>query len=129
MRIGSQPRRGVTLLMVIFLMTIFGGLIMMLAFNRSYYYRSRQVNRVRSVARAVADSAAEYVRVHADQWKVDLPAEPIDLDVDELLLPKMTGSARLSLVGEGDRRTCRVTARVARGVVAVVDEIEIEIDG
>jgi hypothetical protein len=109
-------------------MTVVAGLLTFLAMNRAYYYRSSKANRVRNVALAVADSAANYARMHLETWKLDPPAEPIELEVEHLLLPKMTGSATVSFVDADDRTICRVTAKVSQTPVSVVDQIDIEIN-
>jgi len=121
-----RRRRGVTLALVVMVMAVVGGMLTLLATCAAQRYRDRQAERVRLVARALADSAAAYARTQLDTWSHTPPDEPVRLDVKALLPPEMTGSATVAVVTIDKRRLCRVSTRVSRGAYAATDEIHLD---
>ena len=128
MKPRRSQRRGVTLALVLMVMTVVGGMLTLLATCAAQRYRDRQAERVRLVARALTDSAAAYARTQLDTWSHTPPDEPVQLDVKALLPPEMTGSATLAVVTIDNRRLCRVSTRVSRGVYAAADEIDLDMN-
>ncbi len=126
MSVRHVGRRGVVLALVIPVMVVAAGLLTLLATSGAQLYRDRQADRVRLVARAMADSAAVYARAHLDTWANAPLDEPVRLDVKHLLPPEMTGSATVTVLTIEGQTVCRVAAHVSRGAYAATDEIELK---
>ena len=125
---GRGQRRGVALMLVVVLMTIMTGLLTLLAAEAARMYRQRQADGARHVARALADSAAAYARVHIDEWSETPPAEPLVLDVGELLPPKVTGSATLSFPTIDGHVICRISTHAQWSRLVASDELDLPLD-
>jgi hypothetical protein len=121
-----RPQKGVMLLAVVLLMSVVTGLLSVLALNSAQLYRQRRLDRVHSVARALADSGAAYARARLRAVPATLPGAPIELEVKELLPVPMTGSLVLAFPESPDHRVCHVTARAALGNREAEEEIDVD---
>jgi hypothetical protein len=92
------------------------------------FYRERQADRVAITTHTVADSAGAYVQLHRAEWNSEMSPTPIDLPVEELLSPGLSGTARLSFETVGEHYLCRITVVVRNRANRVRDQIEIRIN-
>ena len=128
MNAGTHHRRGTLLIWVLITTAALGGLLTLLATCGAHRYREREAERVRLVARAIADSVAAYAFVHRHDGSATLPVEPMPIDVRELVPPKMEASATISPASVAGRRVYHVSVRVDRGAYSAGDEREIELE-
>lgn len=118
-------RHGFVLILVIVVMVLTAGVLALTATWGAYRYRELQADRLRCAMRAVSDSAVAYARLHLPEWSVRPPADGIELDVGGLVSSGMSARAAITIETDGDRRFCRVSSRVERGVLVATDEIEL----
>ena len=123
----KRHRRGVTLVLVVLTTSLVGGFLTLLAISSARLYRDRQVDLVRALARAATDSAVAYARAHSADWAETPPDKPIELDIQELLPAKATGSATLRFLTRETRRVCRVSVDVRLHAFVASDEVDVEI--
>jgi len=122
-----RQRRGVFLIIVVLAIGMVGAMLALLTRNATQAYSDHQQARIRCVARAVADSAVAYARAHRGEWATTQPAEPVTLDVQDLLPPRYTAAVTLSFSRRDDRSVCRISTRVERLGVGISDDIDIEL--
>ncbi len=120
-------RKGVILIGVVFLMAIVLGLLSILMLSGAQLYRAQKVDRMRSVARAMADSGAAYTRSHFRATPTSLPAEFIELDSKPLLPPNLNGSLTLTFLTVRDRPIGRVTAHVFSASSEMENSLDVDL--
>lgn len=142
---GSPKRKGMVLVGVIFLMAMILGLLSILTLSAGQLYRQQRNEQVRSVARAMADSGAAYVRARvlkdgagpraadaetrpdaATSLPASQPADTIELDTKGLLPSWMTGSLTVAFLTDEGRPLYRVTARVQSAAYDAEESVDIE---
>ncbi len=111
--------------MVVVVMALLGGLIALLAANLSQNFRQSRMDRVRLVCRAITESAAGYARAQASAWSSAPPRDAIELDVKQILPPRMNGTATLSFVSVNDRKICHVSASAESDAYATAQELDV----
>jgi hypothetical protein len=114
------------LVLVVMIMAIVAGVFAVLGANITHLHRQRQADRVRAVSRAMLDSAAQYARFRMTSWSKEPPDSPVELNVTELLAPKMTGSATILLTSRDADSVCLVTAAVQWGAYSSTQELELK---
>ena len=124
---NRRRQRGMLFILTLVVMTLVAGLLTLIAASSARFYRQRQADRVRGVARSIADSAAAYVR--AQDWTGPPSPEPIALDMQAIVPPPLKGSATLTFLTRDGRRLCHIRAHVTMGIVGRIDEIEIVLPG
>ena len=124
---NRRRQRGMLFIVTVAVMALVAGLLTMMTAYSVRFYRQRQADRVRGVARSIADSAAAYVR--AQDWAGPTSPEPVALDVQAIVPPPLKGSATLTFLTRDGRRLCRIRAHVTLGVVGRIDEIDIVLPG
>ena len=120
---NRRRQRGMLFILTLVVMTLVAGLLTLIAAYSAQFYRQRQADRVRGVARSIADSAAAHVR--AQDWTGPMPPEPVSLDVQALVPPSLKGSVTLTFLTRDGHRLCRIRAHATMGVVGRIDEIDI----
>jgi len=85
MKARSSCRCGFTMVAVVLLITLVGGVITLMTFNASYFYRSHKLERSRCVLLAITEIAVSYTRAHRDAWRKSPPGEPIVLNMKALM--------------------------------------------
>jgi hypothetical protein len=124
---ARRRRRAYVLVLVLVVTTLVGAGLTVLTFWAAEGFAERRADQTRRVAHAIADSGAAYARAHAQQWAANPPQQDVTLEVGELLLPNMTGSAVISFPEVDGRRRCHVTATAEMGAAVIVDEIDVEV--
>jgi type II secretory pathway pseudopilin PulG len=124
----TRTRRAFGLIVVLVAMAMVAGLVAVLSMRMSSTLRLHRVERARSVAQALADSAAAYARVHRAEWVVRPPAQPIQLDVKQLLPDGFTGSAVLSFETATEGHICHIQTRAGQGKFEASDELRLVVD-
>ena len=118
-----STRRGFVMALVLAVMSLTAGMVAALTYFSAGYYRAHQADRGRLAAQAVSHSALAYVRAHAADWADRPPAEPIALDVADLLPPDAEAAVEISFL-PADPKTCRITVRYHRGRYVFEDQFD-----
>ncbi len=123
----APRRKGIILVGVVFLMAIVMGLLSLLALSGGRLYRDQKADYLRSMARAMVDSGAAYVRTHHQQFATSRPAASLELDATQLLPTTVTGSLTISFPPADGHPACRVTAHVASASCQATDSLDISL--
>lgn len=121
----SNQRRGLVLVMMVIVIGVVAGFLALLAMSAAHRYREHEAERARLICRMLSDSAAAHARAHQSEWSQNPPAEPVELDVADLLPPQYTGSATLTFTQASNETTCQVNTRVQRGRYACTTEFDL----
>jgi type II secretory pathway pseudopilin PulG len=117
MKARSSGRRGFTLVAVMVLMTLVGGVITVMAFNAAYFYRSQKVERSRCVLRAVTESAAAYAQMHH-------PSEPIELNMNALTPRDAESSIKIEVSTTPAGSVCHLISQLTWGSTHLENEMD-----
>ena len=124
----TSGRRGMTLVIVVVLMTLVGGVITVMTFKASYFYRSQKLERSRCTLRAITDSAAAYIQAHRNTWLSAPPGEPIDLNMNALTPADAESSAKIEVSTTPAGPICHLTTELNWGSIHVENQIDLDLN-
>ncbi len=122
-----RRRRAVLLMTVVVTLAFAGAMVAVLASYSARSYWLLLEDRAAVAARAIADSCVAYVDHHRESWSVERPAGPIEVDIEALLPPGFSGSARLSFDRAAGRDVCRVSISIRRREASATDQFEVDL--
>ena len=108
-------QKGVLLVIVVGAMAILGGVITVITGHAASYHQQRNNDQLYSCLQFATDSAVAYAKNNLPLWIENTPTSPISLDINDLLPPKMKGTATFIFdKTQGDANTCHIKIKLQR---------------